>query len=99
MWIVKILVFIGEYPYLVSGMLLLVGGLIRFFWKEFRRPSYREQQEYERFLQGFAPPKDRDHAVLERKTIHPTTEQQDGWRIKTPQPDARVDRRQPDTEE
>lgn len=53
MWFIKLVTFFEDHLYgVIAGVLLLV-ALLRFFQKESRRPSYRQQQELERFLQGF----------------------------------------------
>ncbi|GAK59952.1 hypothetical protein U27_06938 [Candidatus Vecturithrix granuli] len=53
MWFIKLVTFLEDHLYaVVTGILLLI-ALLRFFRKESQRPSYRQQQELERFLQGF----------------------------------------------
>lgn len=53
MWFIKIVTFIEYHPYLVLGGIVILVVIVRFFRREYKRPSYRQQRELERFLQGF----------------------------------------------
>ena len=53
MWLVKLITFVENHPYFVLGVILIIGGIIRFFWKEHHRLSYQEKRDLERFLTGF----------------------------------------------
>ncbi|MBD3308002.1 hypothetical protein GF339_16290 [candidate division KSB3 bacterium] len=53
MWIVRTITFLESHPYLFIGLLLILGGMVWFFWREHRRPSYRQRQEVEDLLKGF----------------------------------------------
>jgi hypothetical protein len=53
MWIVKLITFIEYHPYLFLCGLLLIMAVIRFFWKEHTRLSYKQQRDLEQLLKGF----------------------------------------------
>jgi len=53
MWFIKIVTFIEDHPYFVFGSIVILVVIVRFFRREINRPSYRQQRELERFLQGF----------------------------------------------
>ncbi len=53
MWLVELVTVVEHHPYLFFTLVLIAGLIIRFFWKEYRRPSYQEQRELEQLLKGF----------------------------------------------
>ena len=53
MWIVKIITFIEYHPYIFLTFILIIVGIVRFFWQEHNRLSYRQQNELEKLLKGF----------------------------------------------
>ena len=52
MWIVKSITFIEYHPYVFLTFVLIFIWVVWFFWKEYRRPSYKEQSDVERLLKG-----------------------------------------------
>lgn len=53
MWFVKFITFIEYHPYIFLTVILIIFAVVRFFWKEHCRPSYKEQIELEKLLKGF----------------------------------------------
>ena len=53
MWIVKIVTFVEYHPYLFLLFVLVIFGVIWFFWREHKRPSYKQKKELEQLLKGF----------------------------------------------
>ncbi len=51
-WIVKSITFIEYHPYLFLTLVLIMVGVIWFFWREHRRLSYKDQSDVERLLKG-----------------------------------------------
>jgi hypothetical protein len=52
MWIIKSITFIEYHPYIFLTIVLIIAGIFWFFWREHRRPSYKQQMELERLLKG-----------------------------------------------
>lgn len=73
MWFIKIVTFIEYHPYLIFIGLAILIAIVRFFRRESQRPSYRQQREIERFLQGFA----KDAPPNERQSLKNTTPRQE----------------------
>ena len=53
MWIIKSITFIEYHPYIFLTVVLIIASMLWFFWREHRRPSYKQQIELERLLEGF----------------------------------------------
>ena len=71
MWFIKIVTFIEDHPYVVFGSIVMLAAIVRFFRREINRPSYRQQREFERFLQGFQ----KDLPTNERKPLKNNTKE------------------------
>ena len=53
MWIIQSITFIEYHPYIFLTVVLIIASIIWFFWREHRRPSYKQQIELEQLLEGF----------------------------------------------